>query len=649
MYDGSNGGMNPGGNGENTPTPTPTPPVPQPPTAYPTSYPAYTPVYTTPEHMVGGAMVADHWFKTHWKLLLLIVLALFVVGETIFQIVYPSSRLIPGTKVDGLNIGGMKYADAAKKLDDAYGGLKLDIFLGKNGAAFWSPKMSEVGIGVDNNQRLSTINYPFYLRIIPGSMLWAPSLQKTGEIAYTYNKAKISDYTLSKVGSDCTIVPKNATLKLVDSKLQLAPSIAGGKCDITDFQQALAKVKPDPDKQNKVQIAIDETPAPVTDDMARTLAATLNDRLAEPMPLTVDTSTDTIPGRVVLSWLDFVSDVPQKTIDNSANQQASIKYSVNTKRMEDYLNLNIASKLVVKPGVSKVSTLDFKETSRVNGANGRALDLSATKRSVENYINNKIQKAVGVTVVVGPTTVYSRSYTPTSVGFAALLAGFAQDNPGNYSMAFQELSGVEHPRSAQYRGDVSMPAAGIHSLYLAYTDVMNEYAGTARPVDRISGDTNARDCFKLMLQRSDEGCRKGFYNYFGYATLTSRVKEIGLNHTVFAGEESTTSANDLQALMVGLYKSKIARAEGGQKILSTLSTTRQNDGLPAGSDTGQISHVTGEGDKIYNDSAIIYSTNYGAYALTVMSNGDGTSWEKLSSLAKQVLKLKSVKIPKDAR
>jgi hypothetical protein len=658
MYDGANGGMapgpnnsaTPGGNGGSVPpTPPPAPLPPQP--SYNVELPPVMNATPPPDGTEINALTVNYWIKTHWKLVLLILFAVFLLGETIFQIVYPGSRLIPGTKVDGVDLGGLKYADAAKKLDGEYGNLKLDIFFGKNGAAFQSPKMSDVGIGVDNNARLSTISYPFYLRIIPGSILWAPGTQKTGDISYTYDKNKINDYTLSKVGSDCSIPSQNASLKLDTNanKLQLVPSVTGGNCDINDFQQKLAEVKPDPDKQNTVRIDINETPAPITDNMARELAGKLNDRMAAPMPISVDAATDTVPGRIVLSWLDFKADVPQQTIDNSANQQASLKFSVNQKRMQDYLDQGIAAKLIKEPGVSKISTHDFTETSRVNGANGRALDVTTIAKSVEDYINNKIQKAIGATVVVGPKLVYTRSYSPTSVGFSALLSGFAQDNPGNYSLAFQELSGVDHPRSAQYHGDVAMPAAGIHSLYLALTDVYQEYNGAARPVDIISGDTNALDCFKLMLQRDDDGCRKGFYNYLGYATLTSRASTLGLSHTTFAGEDTTTSANDLQKTIVGIYKGQIARVEGGQKILSSLRAIRENDGLPAGSGSTEVSHIIGEGENIYNDSAVIYNTNYGAYAVTVMSNGEGTSWDLVSKLAQKILSLKSVKIPKDAR
>ena len=593
-----------------------------------------------------NALEINYWLKSNWKLIVAIVAALFILGQTVYQIVYPSSRLLPGVVVDGVSLGGMKYEEASKKLDGLYGGLELEIYFGKNEAAFQKPKMKDVGIGVDNEARLSTITYPFFLRFVPGSMWWVPGASKVGDIKYVYDKNKISQYTTGQVGEDCSIPPQNATLKLVDSKLQLVPSIAGGECDITELQQALAEVKPDSDKVNTVRIAIDETPAPITDDIARKLAAKLNSRMAVPMPITVDKKTDTIPGRVVLGWLDFVADVPEERIDSVASEFARLLFAVNETRMEAYLNQGIASQLIIEPGVSKVSTLDFKETSRVNGKNGRAVDMPRASQSVMDYINGKLDSAIGATKVVGPTTDFTRDYSATSVGFSALLSQYAHDNEGTYGIAFQELSGVKTPRSATYRGDVQMPAAGIHSLYLAYTDIMEQHAGTSRSVDIITGDTNATECFKDMLQKFDYDCRVGFYEHFGHATLKSRANELGLQNTIFVGEETITSANDLQKLFIGLYKNKIARVEGGQKILSAMRSIRSNEGIPAGVASGTFSHVVGEEEAVHNDAGIIYSTNKGAYALTILS--EGTEWSHIKGLVQKIEALKSKEIPKDA-
>ena len=109
----------------------------------------------------------------------------------------------------------------------------------------------------------------------------------------------------------------------------------------------------------------------------------------------------------MLSWLGFTADVPEQSLVKKANEQARLLFAVNSKRMLDYLHQGIAAKLIKTPGVSKVSTLDFNETSRVDGAPGRDLDIPKNPQSVADYINGKLQQAVGATVSVPPTVKYT--------------------------------------------------------------------------------------------------------------------------------------------------------------------------------------------------------------------------------------------------
>ena len=589
-----------------------------------------------------NSLQINYWLKQHWKLLVGVFFGILILGTIIFQIVYPNSRMLPNANVDGVSLGWMKRTDAAKKLDDLYGEQTLKIYFGKNEAAFQAPRMSEMGIAVSNEARLAAISYPFYLRIIPGSFLWAGTAPKEDDMEYVYDKKKIETYTQSKVGDGCSIEPRDATLKVVESQLQLVPSAPGGECDITQFQQALAQVKPSSDSEkNKVTISIVEKPAAVDDDRARELATTLNNRLKEPMNIAVDKETDTIPGRIVMGWLDFKSDIPPESLKDS-DIKAKLAFSVNKDRMKVYVDTNIAAKLIKEPGVSKVSTLDFKETSRVNGAGGREVNMDAALASVEAYINNKTSTAVAATRDVGPTMQYTRTYTPTSNGMAALLAQFAQDNPGTYGLAFTELSGVRNLRQASFNADTPFKSAGAESLYIAYGALMEQRTGVIRTVDTIAGNRNYTDCLKALVQRSDESCRTGFYQVMGHKTTTARGAELGLKSTVFAGKDTTTSANDLHKVVTGFAKNQIARVEGGQQLLSYMEADQDNGGIGKGVTKGRVAHMVGESGTFHNDSSVVYSTDKGNYVLTVLS--DGSSWEKITDLTKKIQALRQQKM-----
>lgn len=592
-------------------------------------------------------LLFNEWIKHHWRLILVIIISVLIVGVTIFQIVYPNTRLLPGASIDGAKVGGMRKDEAAALLDKLYGDVKMSIYFGKNNAAFVESKIKDIGINVVNADRVAQMDYPLYLKFIPGSIFWANNSIKPGELSYVYDKEKIQAYTAGKVGDSCTIPAKDAMLKLVDSQLQIIPSLPGGECDITEFQRALAEAKPTSTqgaKENKLRIDSTETPAAIDDEKARSLADRLNKRLKDAMPITLGSNSESVPGRIVMSWLDFKADIPEQSIDN-ANQEAKLIFTVNNDRITKYLSDGIAAQVVKKPGVSKVSTLDFKETARTDGAGGTELDMPKIITSVADYIDGKTNQAVAATRAVGPTVIYTRNYTPTSVGYNALLAQFAQDNPGTYGLAITELVGAA-PRSGAYNADARFSSAGIESLYLGYSVLMEKGSGALLPGEVISAGRKVDVCLKDMYVKFDEGCRLGFYTRFGHARVTARGAELGLKNTVFANNNGVTSANDLHKVLIGLYKNQIARAEGGQQILTTARTIRSNDGIPAGAPVGEVAHFVGENTTVRNDAAIVYSSK-GVYALSVVS--DGSSWEKIAELTKKIQAFKEVKVPKGAQ
>lgn len=165
--------------------------------------------------------------------------------------------------------------------------------------------MDEVGIRVDNTARLSGNELPVLHAVYPWFVLVAGGMAQPGEMEYAYDTAKIERYTISKVGDTCSIPSRDATLKLIESELQVAPAMNGGECDITEFQQKLAQVKPSDKTENKVTISIAEKPAKVDSDKARELADRLNNRLKSPMPITVDKESQDVPEAIIYELARF--------------------------------------------------------------------------------------------------------------------------------------------------------------------------------------------------------------------------------------------------------------------------------------------------------------------------------------------------------
>ncbi len=589
------------------------------------------------------SLLINDWFKRHWKAFGLAVLGIFVLGSVVYQIVYPSGRLLPGTTIDGLAVGGMRKDDAIKKLNDLYGEQEIKIYFGSSAAAFLSPKLKDVGIKVVNDARVNDISPPFLIRFVPGAFLFAGSMSKPGPLAYEYNNEQIQAYTLSKVGDTCEIPAKNATLKLVDSKLQVDPSSPGGICDLANFQQELTKMKPTGD-DDKIRIATKDNPAAIDDDKARQLADKLNDRLKTPVPLSVAGTSQEVPGRIVMSWLDFKADIPEKVVDKSANETARLLYEINEKRFGDYMNGDISAKVTIKPGITRIATLDFTETSHVDGKGGRTINLPAAKQSMVDYIEKKNEQAVAVTQDVGPTVVYTRKYTPSDIGMKALVQQFGQDNPGVSAITVREFAGVKLLRSGTYNGDVKNPAAGIDSIYTAYAALTGVNDNSLLQGAPISNGRTVETCLKDMFILPDDKCRIGFYNQIGYNTMLRRGGELGLKNTTFAERDGQTTTNDLAATFEGMFRGITAKDGGiGRRIVSYGENIRPKDGIPAGiTTTKSVQHIIGESDTIRNEVAIVSSPK-GVFVVAVMTKD--ASWDVIANLATAVETFEQMKIP----
>jgi hypothetical protein len=607
------------------------------------------PLPTAPHSPSGPvALTLPIWIREHIVVLIASIIGIIIILTIAGQIIYPSSHLLPGTKVDGVDLSWMRKQDAAKKLDGLYGDLKLAIYFGKNDAAFQTPAFKDVGIGTDNSARLDSLQYPWYLRIIPSSIFWAAGLSKVASAPdYTYDKAKIDAYTQSKVGDDCTIPAQDASLKLVEDKLQVVPAVPGGICDITKFQQVLATTKPVAGPDNSIRIDVQETPAMVDDDKAKLLADALNDRMSTPMPINVVGAQQTVIGRSVLSWLDFKSFIPQlpagQNDPDKIRDGSKLTFTVNRDRMSKYMAGDISPKVAIKAGVTRISTSDFTETSHVNGQTGRELDPDKTAIDVENYLNKKAVQAAAETRPVAPQIVYTRTYSPTNTGFAALLSQYPQEHAGTYAASMLELSGAQPYRSANYRGDQPMITAGSEAGYVGYAVVMAEANGTMLSSDKIVGSRQTDQCFKDMIERTDTDCSLAFMNKIGHETLVARGKELGLTGTIFAAAQTKTTTNDLLNFLIQVYRSQVAPNVGGGRILSAMQTTRLRDGLQAGLGKGNVTNIAGEGGTVHNDAGIMFSTK-GVYVLTIMT--DGASRADIAALASKVEALHQVSPPK---
>lgn len=547
---------------------------------------------------------------------------MIVVG----QLLYPDGQMLPYARVDDAALGSWQKTDAVWELDRRYLDKRIQIYFGGNETPYRAPTTGEAGIIIKNKNRIDQINYPWWLRLVPTSIAWAHKLQKISAPEYEINHRALDAYISKELGQSCNVLSKDASLKYEKAKLQVIESELGGTCQSDDIKTALEKTRPTLIKDSSVRIAMTEIQPAVTTAMAQNMAAALTQRIGVGVGIKADEETVIIPADQIMSWLDFTV------------TEGMLTPRLSNERAADFLIKNIAPKVAVAAGVTKVTTVDFIETSRQDGPSGQALHIESTLANILSFLRAEREETSAVTDLTNPRIEYTRSYSPTDVGLSALLANFAKDHSGTFGVSFIELSGKH--RRATYNENRAFTTASTYKLFVAYGTLKRVDAGTWSWDDaNIAGGRNLATCFDDMIVKSDNACAESLLKKIGYKTLTDEVRAVGLKSTSFtSGDTPSSTAADEALFLAQLESSQLPISSGSRdRLLGAMKRNIYRQGVPAGA-SGQVANKVGFLWGLLHDAAIVYSPS-GTYVLVIMT--DGSNWRAISDLTREIEALRS--------
>jgi len=555
---------------------------------------------------------------------ILIFAGLILLGAVlIFQVFYPGDRMLPFSSVKKLNYSSWLKTDVVKSLDDNYSNKEIGIFFNDN--KFDNPLASNIGISTDNSSLISKDLYPWYLRIIPTSILWASSVNSYNDKpVYKYDQAILDKYIKEKIGSSCNVEPKNASLEVKDGKIVLVPEVDGAKCDIEVVKQKLASIEPEIQAESKVEIVADITKPSVQDAAALSLSKSITESIGDSVSMVVGNETKSIPSSELIKWLTFGVDGEKLT------------YSFDSEKAKKYLNDNFASKVAIPAGTTTVATYDFVELSRDTGASGQVLNITGTLSNIKSFIEGEVAKPSVAVSSVAPKVVYNRSYSSSNTGMMALIQNYADTHAGTYAVNITELGGSY--RHASYNGGRSFVAASTFKLYVAYSTLLRIESGEWQWTDQTNGGRDLAKCFDDMLVVSDNDCAHAMLTRIGFTNITNEARAIGSSNTSFLGDNIVTTADDLNVLLVSLYNGQILSKQSSRDLLiNTMKRNIYRQGIPKG--TGLVvADKVGFLWGLLHDAAIVYSPT-GNYVLTIMT--DGASWSNIAELSGQLENLRN--------
>lgn len=551
------------------------------------------------------------WVKRNWWAPVVGVLILIVAANIVYQVAYPSQALPPGVVVDGIAPGSAPKTEIVKKLNEVYDAIKVEIYFGSATVPHKLPTAKEVGIQVDNADRLKHAEYPLWLRLVPTSIWWAASMVKIDPPVYNYDKVTIDKYTLKELGSDCKIEPKNPTLKLEDDRFTVVKSVPGGTCNINEFIAAVQKARPGRDGKIIIRTSLNEVGAAVSNEVAQKLADSLNHALNRDLALQAGSYTAKVPSRTVKNWLSFKAVIPE----DAAKEKPHLIPVVEPDRVQKYLTASVANKVEKKPGKTVISTRDFTVTSHLQGAPGVVIDVSQTLPSIYAILQDKSSTVIVATKAVGPEVQYKRTYTPSEVGFRALVEQFVHDNPGKIGVAFWEETGKKPLMRVAANAQLQLPASGFEGVYVAYAAQVGIENGSLQPTDTISGGQSITDCMEAAIERQDKDCIEALLKKVGNSVVHQYLQQAGITHTSLSGESNITTAGDMLTMIRGLamHTLPIKRYDAIEKL---LRDNRLREGMVQG--VSNIYSGAGMSDAGYGESAVV--TYKGKYMISYLAD-----------------------------
>ncbi|MGK2896397.1 MAG: hypothetical protein ACSLEY_02250, partial [Candidatus Saccharimonadales bacterium] len=327
----------------------------------------------------------------------------------VVQVIYPSDRLLPFVSIEGVNLGGWSKRDAAERLDGLSSALKIDVKVAGSSEAHRSVKPGDFGLTIKNQARVEAMQYPWFLRLVPTSLFWVGLTISYGTPTYERSEEQLKTYVTKTYGEGCIVQPTNATVIPKGDQLVVTPAKDGGRCEmreiIGDFMTSLPTIE----GGHTITVEVEPISADISTKTAMEFRDTLVSRIKDGVKVNTLGEEIVIPFSEMTKWIRVVPLDKQLTVD------------IDSVQSNIYFDGTIAKKVVITPGTTYVTTRDFAEISRKNGATGRALDRDVTRESILKVLKGEEPIAAAAMMPVAPNVQYTYTYTKSKEGISALM------------------------------------------------------------------------------------------------------------------------------------------------------------------------------------------------------------------------------------
>lgn len=562
--------------------------------------------WATYEHKLSvglGRLFKNHWFGyAMWGILGLALLTVPV------QLLYPANRVLPGTSVGGLGVGGQSREQLLVTFSDYANNGETTI---ATPSKQWRSKWQDIGLTIDPEASAQVaLDYPLWERFIPLSSLIKIAQSRQLPMVALVDNDRLESFAAKVVTEDAQAA-RNATIRVENDQVVIDDAKNGYAFDNDRVKSQIRRLVIT-STSVVVRLVPDTVPPVRPASSLQALKTQAEEVLAHTPTLTVDDKTFTPDRATIGSWIGFTED-----------EHAQLGLQFKTDDIKRYLE-EVNKQIAIDPGTITVSLLDGVEVGRTQAPQGRSVALDSTVEKIVTALKaQEHAPKVALQIANVPPRVNTvRNYSQTSEGLRAIIRDWEATVPGDYGVIVRELEGQR--RYAEWQPDKKFVTASTFKMFVAYVLLkkINEGLISWGQITDIGWTVDA--CLTEMIVNSTNPCSVSFLNLMGWAETQRLVNEAGFVNTLINNgccEEKHSTVRDETNFLLKLNAGTLLDAGGSERLLSMMKRQVWRSGIPSGVPKGvTVADKVGFYAGYIHDVAIVYGPK-GTYILGIMSYG----------------------------
>lgn len=168
-------------------------------------------------------------------------------------------------------------------------------------------------------------------------------------------------------------------------------------------------------------------------------------------------------------------------------------------------------------------------------------------------------------------------------------------------------------------------AASLYKLFVAYLALVDFQNGAQNPDEELWGGFTRKECVDKMIRESHSPCGEVMMAFMGQEALRTRVSQMGIENTIFAG--ITTTARDSALILRYIVEGRDLNAENTAFLRDAMRVQpdKYRRGLAQGAPEATWDTKVGWNEQYnYHDVGIMTLPSGREYVVAILSQGNGS-------------------------